>query len=1086
MLLKRIVRLVCLLLAFTVSATAQVTTSSITGTVKSSSGEVLDGATVTATHEPSGTQYTTISRKGGTFNMPGLRVGGPYTVKIEFVGFKPMVYEGIQLTLGDAYNINSTMGENIAEIAEVVVTASRRKISQDKTGASTNIGSRQITTLPTISRSLSDFTRLTPQANGNSFGGRDNRFNNIQVDGANLNNNFGLSSDPLPGGGNQPISLDAFEEVSVNIAPYDVRQAGFTGAGINAVTKSGTNTFRGTVYHYLRNESFNGKRVGDTKLGPQQAQDNKIYGGALGGPIIKNKLFFFVNGEYEQRTFPGIQWSPAGGSGIGNVSTISADTLARFSNHLRNTYGYETGPYDNFKNFQAENYKILAKIDWNINNVHKLTAKYNELSSTNDVALNAFSTPNGALTGLQARFGLNGMSYENSNYAFEDKVRSATLELNSTKRGRWSNQLLATYTKISAVRTTNSALFPFIDIRNANGPNTAANISAGLEPFSNNNQVVNDVYGITNNFTYYAGKHTITAGASYEYQNVGNMFMPGSQSYYAFNSLDDFINNRAPIIYSNTYSLVPGKDAVFASELKIGQLGLYLQDEINISPVFKLTAGIRFDRPIYGDEPIENPAITALQLYDKNGNLTNYKNNVWPKSTFYVSPRVGFRWDVEGDKSLIVRGGTGVFTGRIPFVWLTNIPSNSGMYQFGAIVRDAAQLENFKFNPDPAFHLDKLPQQAGQSVPGNIVVTDPNFKFPQIFRTNLAFDKSFGNGWVLTMEAIYTKDINAVRMRNANERPTNGTINGADDRPRFLTAADRRLNSNITGSAIVLENTNEGNSFAFTTQISKTFTKGLYGSLAYTYSFANDVTPNPGSTANSVWNGNAAIGTQNSVELYGSQYALPHRVVGNISYRAEYFKKNLATTISLFYEGAHQGTFTYAVSGDLNNDGNSNVDLLYIPRNPSEINFVNIVSGGQVTFTAQQQSDAFFNYIEQDDYLKKRKGTYAERSGALLPWYNRVDFKILQDLSKKIGNNKNTLQLSVDIFNFANMISKNAGIRNLVNQNLPIQFAGYNGAGQPTYRMQTLNGQLLNSTFRRNVSTASTWSMQIGIRYIFN
>ena len=1078
-----------LFVAFT--ASAQVTTSSINGVVKDASGKALEGATITATHTPSGTTYNTISKKLGVFNLPSVRIGGPYTIKVNYVGFGALTVENINLLLGEPYFVNATM--NVAEttLSGVVVSGKRSKLGTDKTGASTNVGQRQIATLPTISRSISDFTRLTPQANGTSFGGRDGRYNNIQVDGANLNNNFGLSSDPLPGGGNQPISLDAFEEISINIAPFDVRQAGFTGAGINAVTKSGTNTFKGTAYRYNRNQSFNGLNVGDTKLPALASSESQTIGFTIGGPIIKNKLFFFASGERETREFPGIPFKPKGGTGAGNESSTSVDSLKKFSDFLRSKYGYETGAYDNFQNFQAENYKILAKLDWNISKVHKLTLKYNEMLSENDQQLNATSVPNGGgftVTGragslsrlTQNRFGVASMSFQNSNYRFKDIVKSGTLELNSNVGGRFANQFLATYTKVQATRSTGSTLFPMIDIFNGAGDNY---MSAGLEPFSNNNDVINNTFSIVNNATWFRGNHTITAGASYENQRVGNMFMPASQSYYIFSSLNDFITNQAPAYYANTYSLVPGQKAVYSAELKIAQLGLYVQDEVAVNDNFKLTYGLRLDRPIYNSQPLENPKVSELTFPDANGVPTKYNTGAWPKSRFLASPRVGFRWDVEGDKDLIVRGGTGIFTGKIPFVWLTNVPTNSGMYQFGANVTNPAALQNYKFNPNPDAYLSTFPTTAGTSVPANIVMTDPNFKFPQIFRTNLAFDKRFGQGWVFSMEAIYTKDLNAVRMRNANEKPTNGILTGSDARGRFAAAGDRRIYPGIT-SAVVLENTNKGGGFSFTTAMSKSFANGFYGSFAYTYTTYNEVTSNPGSQASSAWNSNPNVGTQNALELYNSAYVIPHRIIGTLSYRKEYIK-HLATTFSLFYEGASQGLYTYTVNGDLNNDANS-VDLMYIPKDATDIIFVpSTASATSNVYTAQQQSDAFFQFVENVPHLRKNKGKYAQRNGAALPWYDRVDVKILQDLFTNIGKRRNTIQISLDILNFTNMINKDWGVIKATTIRNPLVFAGYNSAGAPTYRMTQINKTLVTQPFQTVQSTASTWGMQFGVRYIF-
>nr|MCU0335241.1 carboxypeptidase regulatory-like domain-containing protein [Chitinophagaceae bacterium] len=641
------VSLVCVAILLVGASLAQVTTSSITGIVRDPKGKPLEGATIKAEHQPTGTVYSSFSNKSGYFNLPGVRSGGPYRIEVSYTGFATAVFDNITLVLGDPFNITADLKEGKAELETVVVSGqARRKAAIDRSGAVTNINSRLLQTLPTISRSIGDFTRLTPQANGNNFAGRDGRFNNIQIDGANLNNNFGLSTDPLPGGVNQPISIDAIEEIAVNVSPFDVWQGNFTGAGINVITKSGTNRFKGSVYGLLRTEAMNGARVSDFKLPAQTEQTNQIIGGTLGGPIIKNKLFFFVSGEYEKQDRPGILFSPAGGSGIGNVSATPVDSLRKLSDFMRSRYNYETGVFDNFPNFKTENYKILARIDWNINKVHKLSARYQEMVGYNDVITNATSvptnpsfTPPGATasrTNLpNARFGLQSMSFYNSIYGFDNIVRSGTLELNSSKGGRWSNQLLGTFTGISTTRSTPSQPFPIIDIFNNNTNNY---MSVGYEPFSFNNDVQNDIFSVTNNFKLYRGKHTITIGGWYEQQYVGNMFMPGSQSSYVFRSLDDFINNRAPISYAYTYSLIPNKAAVYSAEMKIAQTALYVQDDVNFSDKFKMTFGLRGDLPIYLDEPLENPLLKSLSFPDQNGQPTNYSTGMWPKSRVLLSP----------------------------------------------------------------------------------------------------------------------------------------------------------------------------------------------------------------------------------------------------------------------------------------------------------------------------------------------------------------------------------------------------------------------------------------------------------------
>ncbi|MDF3078459.1 MAG: hypothetical protein K0S09_2348 [Sphingobacteriaceae bacterium] len=1087
-------------LAFTaLGLFAQVTTSSLTGTVRDAK-ETLIGATVKATHQPSGTVYSTSTNADGRFSIPNMRIGGPYKVEISYVGYQAQAYDDITLKLGEPYLLNVTLSASGRQLQDVTVSATV-SVNAGKTGASTNINNRMLATLPSINRSISDFTRLTPQANGNNFGGRDARYNNIQVDGANLNNNFGLSSDPLPGGGSQPISLDAYDQISINIAPYDVRQAGFTGANISAVTKSGTNSFHGTAYTFYTDQSFLGTKVGSNDIS-STLQDSKtqIYGASLGGPIIKNKLFFFVNGEYEKNTRPGIAFSPTGGSGAGTVSSTTVADLKTVSDYLRTKYGYETGAYDNFPNFATANHKVLAKLDWNVSDKHKLTLKYSDFVGNDDQTLNSTSIPNGGgfkVTGQSNtlsrspnnRFGPLSASYENSNYRFENTTRTGTLELNSTFSNKVSNQLLFAITKNQATRVFDSSVFPTIDIYNGTGGNY---ITAGMDPYTLNNDVINDVYSVTDNFSYNTGKHTLTAGATYEYQRVGNMFMAPANSYYVFNSLNDFLTDKSPVYYSYTYSLVPGKSAIYSAELKIGQAGAYIQDEYSIDDNLKLTFGLRGDMPIYTEDPLNNPATSALKFYDQdNITLRSYTTDRWAKSRVLLSPRAGFRWNSDS-KKLILRGGMGVFTGKIPFVFLTNIPTNTGMYQFGGAINNnttAGQtaLNGIKFNPNPAAYANLFPTSAGTSSPSNVVFMDEDFRFPKVFRTNLGIDRSLGSGFTFTFDGIFTKDVNAVRMRNANLVNPNGVIvEGNIARPRII--GSNRLNGGTT-SAIVLENTNRGFSTSLTGQVTKAFSKGFSGFVAYTYSKAKEITANPGATASSVWNSNPNVGTSNFEELGNSQYAIPHRVVAALSYRLEY-AKHLASTFSVFFEGANQTNYSFVVNGDLNGDGNSSADLMYIPANMNEMNFeaYTVGSGSTAkTFTVAQQKEAFEQFINNSPYLSKHRGQFAERSSALTPWFNRIDVRFLQDVFVATGKDqkRNTLQFSADITNFSNLLNKDWGTTQRYILNNPLTFRSINAANQPVYRLQNLSNELVTTPFQDVISPSSTYKIQLGLRYTF-
>jgi len=1091
---------------------AQVTTSSITGVIKNASGETLEGATVTATHQPSGTNYSTIAKKGGTFTLPNLRVGGPYKVNINFVGLQPATFDSINLQLGEPYTVNASLSNSSAVLANVTVNS--RRSGTIRTGTSTVINSRQLSTLPSISRNISDFTRLTPQANGNNFAGRDARFNNLQVDGANLNNNFGLSSDPTPGGGASPVSMDAYDQISVNIAPYDVRQSGFTGAGINATTKSGTNTFHGSAYGFYRDQSFNGKHVGDQDL-TLTPQKTKIFGGTLGGPIIKNKLFFFVNAEFENTSAPppGTIYRPAGSTTSGQPSAAPVDSLKKFADYLRSKYNYDPGVYENVPNFVTKNHKLLAKINWNINDKHKLILKYSDFKGSDQSTLNGSSVPNSSVGGFvirgqdptkpisrlpNNRNSDQSIGFSNSNYGTDHIVRTGTLELNSNFSSKISNQLLVAYSKIRDTRNSPGGIFPTIEIFNADGtvPGVTQGrnyMTAGTDPFTRNNDVINNVLDVTNNFTYFAGKHTITLGGTYEYQRVANMFMGGSESYYVYNTLNDFITDQAPAYFAYTYSLVPNQPKIYSADLKLGQLGFYAQDEYTINSKFNLTYGLRADVPIYLQQPIENTAITALAFPDKNGNLKNYSTGQWPKSKIMLSPRVGFRWRPNNDASLIVRGGTGIFTGKIPFVFLTNMPSNSGVYQNGTNINNAADLAGITFNPNPDAYVGKFPSAITAIAPGSFVLIDRNFKFPQVFRSNIGVDKQLGNGFTATVDVLYTKDINAVKMRNANLKEPTATLSGQDNRPYFpsiTTAADKYLYPDLAGvgkggTVIVLENTKKGYSFVTTVQLAKSFSNGLYGSLAYSYTKSKEVSPNPGSQATSAWQSIINRGTPNEEELYNSQYAIPHRVVGNLSYRVEY-GSHFASTVSLFYEGANQTTFSYIIGGDINGDGNNASDLMYIYGKGSDVNFLDVKNADNtIKYSVAQQQQAYDELVNNTSYLKKHKGEYAERSAALTPWYNRVDMRFLQDFFLKTSSTRHTLQFSVDVINLPNLISKNWGIRDLYTINNPLSLKGIDASGNPTYTLAEFNKKLVTTPFQNNVSNTSTWGMQLGLRYIF-
>jgi len=1069
---------------------SQVTTAGINGRIVGANKESLPGATIVAVHVASGSQYGTTADLDGYFRIIDMRVGGPYTVTVSYVGFKTYTRENIYLNLGQTYGIDVTLSEESAEIAGVEVVGVRNDLFDgNRTGAVTNVTNQQISALPTISRSINDYTRLSPFTGvGNSFAGRDGRYNNITIDGANFNNNFGLSSKNLPGGDAQPISLDAIEEISVNIAPFDIRQSNFTGANINAVTRGGDNTFKGSAYTFFRNKSLTGKYVGDDTLTLSKNTTN-VYGARVGRPIIKDKLFFFVNAETEKSIYPGILWNPSdpeNGVEADPDNYISRTTVADMGTmrqHLIDTYGYDPGNYENFGDFESKNNKFLAKIDWNIHKNHKLTVRYNYVKSTNDQEVNATSAP--LPRSSYGRIGAYSMAFEKANYNFLNTVSSLTAELNSVLGNNVSNKFLVTYTKIRDTRDSDSEEFPFVDIYEDGNPY----MSFGYELFTYENDVKNNIFSITDNVSYFLGKHTLTAGFSFEHMYFGNSYKRYGTSYYRYASMDDFMNGAAPTAFGLTYPYENAGDGY--AELNFGWGSLYAQDEYQATDNLKLTGGLRFEMPFYFDDLLPNASISELTFKDKDGADMKLDVSQWPDSKIMLSPRIGFNWDAMGDKTLQVRGGTGLFTGRLPFVWFTNQPTNSGTLQNTIEITDSATLSTLIFNKDPLYHLSKFPTAPGSTPPGNIAVVSPDFKMPQVWRTNLAADYKLPvSDLVFTFEFMYTKDMNPIIQYNANQVTPTDKFAGPDDRYKFPSGtANRRINPGIA-TAMVLDNGDEGYGYSLTFQLSKPFTKGFFGMLAYTYTLSKDLSANPGSAANSAWQSNPSINHQNDPELSYSQFAVPHRIIGAVSYYLEY-AQHFGTTFSLYYSGSNQGRLTYIYSNDMNGDGNT-ADIMYIPKDASEIQFVDIKnSAGEVLFSADQQNTAFWAYVDQDDYLKEHKGEYAERYGTLMPWYHRLDLRILQDVFTTVGKNdrKHSLQISLDMLNFANLLNRDWGIlKRQVMGTYDITLLKYEGVddnGTPKYSMNRSGSKLPTETYTNVLSTSSTWGAQIGLRYTF-
>ncbi len=1079
-----------LVLGLAGKASAQgVTTGSINGTVVDEQGQVVPGASIVAVHVPSGSKYETVTRGDGGFSIPGMRVGGPYTVTASLSGFTDGVQKEIYVVLGGTRDLSLTLRTGgVAE--EITVTAAVDPIfSSGRTGAATSVDREVLDSLPTVSDRINDFARLTPQYTGGPFGGsfvgQDNRLNNVTIDGSYFNNSFGLAGAPGDRTGVAPIAMAAIEAVQVNIAPYDVRQGNFVGAGVNSVTRSGGNEFRGSAYYWFRDESLVGTEAGESTINPGTFDFKKI-GGWISGPIVKDKLFFFGSVEDETLTSPGTTFrANAGGEAIGgNTTRVLASDLDALSSFLSSRFQYETGPYQDYDH-ETPARRYLAKIDWNVSNTNKVVLRYNHLDSNTDVLLS-----NSTSLGFgNRRTSLNGLNFQNSNYLILENIRSFIGEWNSIIGSNNSNTLIAGYTKQDESRDSRGTIFPMVDVLSGGSVYT----TFGFEPFTPNNELRYNTFQAQNNFTMHRGKHAITFGASVQRYESENVFFPGSQSVYVYNSLADFYtdangylanpNRTASPVTLRTFQVrwmnIPGLDKP-VQPLEAWNSGIYAQDEWEASRSLKVTYGLRVDFAQFGDTAFTNTAADGLTFRDETGNGVQYQTGKLPDATPLWSPRVGVNWDVTGDRSLQVRGGTGVFTGPPPYVWISNQIGNTGVLTgFESLSNTTAR----PFHPDPNRY--KPTNVTGAPATSyELALTDPDFKFPQVWRTNLAVDKKLPWNMVGTAELIHSRDVNGVYYINANLPAAQSAFQGVDNRPRWTS---NRIHSNIS-NAVVLKNQNEGHSTHVSGTLEKRFDAGFVRA-SYGWGTAKN-TVDPGSIAFGSWNGNQHVNGPNTPGVAYSSARPGHRVFVAGSYKLDWLKFG-STTVSLFWEGSNNGTQTYIFSGDLNGDGGSGNDLLYVHRDQSEMNFVAYSSGGR-TFSAAEQAAAWDAYIAQDPYLSKRRGQYAERNGVLLPMVWRADLSVTQDLFTDIGGKKHSLQFRADILNFSNLINKNWGLSQFLTSSSPLVVPNSSAGGpidangRPRYTLRNIGGQLMNTSFQKSASINDVYRVQFSLRYNFN
>lgn len=1115
---KRLLFLFMLLVGFTTAMMAQITTSGMSGKV-TADGEDVIGATIEVVHVPSGTKYQAVTNAKGMYAINGMRPGGPYRVNVSYIGYQSKSFDNVSLQLGQTYNLNVGLVEDAQQLGEVVVSAKATKFTTEKTGASTNIDNQMLQNMPSVSHSITDYTRLSPYGgNGMSFAGADGRTANFTVDGADFNNNFGLSSN-LPGGGS-PISIDAIEEMQVVISPFDVRQTNFVGGGLNAITKSGTNTFRGTAYVYHQNEQMRGDAVdGEQISGAREKDRTTTWGMTLGGPIIKNKLFFFVNGEMKKIPTVANRWrgSEDGVADADNyLSRTSLADLEKVSNYARDKYGYNTGSWTSFP-ADKNNYKLLARLDWNITNQHHLSLRYNYTKNRNWLAPNASSMDGGSRSAY-ARTSEMAMSYANSMYSMDNNVNSFSFDLNSRFTNDLSNQLLVTYSKLDDVRGTNSSEFPFVDILDGNGTNY---ISFGEELFSYNNAVHNSVWNAKDDVTWYLGSHKLLGGISFEHQMADNSYMRNGLGYYRYKTLDDFLNGGTPEIVALTYGYNGEQNPT--ARVQYSKVGIYLQDEWQASRNLKLTYGLRLDNLFFDNGDL----MSNQAIYDLDYNGRHIDTGKWPSSKVIFSPRVGFTWDVFGDQSFKLRGGTGLFSGRLPLVFFTNMPTNSGMVQYQAVLNASntiGKVENNKFVPDKGYenyvgkytvdakgkaHIDMtqfnggLVSENGQvsrqallnklaslgypttispekgTVPSAISSVNPDYHMPEVWKTSLAVDYVVPVGFPLTItaEGIINKTVYGTVLNDWAVPDVKGfaRFNGADSRHIYPSGY-------LTGThAYVLENTHKGYGWSFNLSATAKPWEWMDLYASYTHTASKELTGMPGSNAASVLNYMATVDGPTAVKLHNSQYVEPDRIVASMN-----LHDKSGNHYSFIYEAWRgNSNYSFMTQNDMNGDG-FNYDAIYIPRD-NEVG----VGSGDFRFKTQDDLDRFMAFLHNNSYLKKNQGKYAEAYSYYSPWVHRVDFSYKHDFKLNVGQTKHTLQLSFDMKNVLNFFNSKWGVAKYLNPAIGsdgarvLKYEGVDAQGYATFSTpKAVDGNTQSWTY--NHAIGQCWYASIGLKYYFN
>lgn len=1075
---NKIFVMIAALMMFAIGSFAQMTTSGMNGRVTGNDGS-LPGATVIVTHTPTGTQYATITDDNGFYRIQNMNVGGPYTAKITFVGYQEHTANDIYLKLGQMQKLNVQLSETAAQLDAVeIVAQSRGIIDGNRTGAEQVVNAQEISKLPTINRDIFDFARMTPQANKTDAGalsiaGMNNRYNSIMVDGTVNNDAFGLAANGQNGGqtGGTPFSMDVIDQLQIVLAPFDVRYNGFAGGGINAVTKSGTNEVKGTAYYLFRNEGLAGLTPTDSEDPDFEREalpefTANTYGVSVGGPLIKNKLFFFLNAEFQRDQTPN-PFNFEDYTGDSDRATITA-----LEDYVMSEFDYDMGGFENNIDELTSN-KVFGRLDWNINKTHKMMVRH---SYTENISFNPSSSSKYSL------------SYYNNGQYFPSVANTTALELKSNWDNK-SNNLAISYSSVHDDRDQLGNPFPAVRIYDGN-----ATIYFGSEPYSTANELKQNIFNVTDNYSMYLGAHTITVGASFEYQYVYNLFMRKAFGEYRYGSVEDFMTGAPALQYERGYSLVDGivgDGSAAAAEFNTMQVGIYGQDEWQVSDDFKLTYGLRIDVPMFPDNSLTDAqadaltettfaAIEAAWSGDDRVDLDNVVFGKMPGAQIMFNPRVGFNWDVTGDESTQLRGGSGIFTSRLPLVWPGGAYTNNG-YTIGGVYYKSAWGTDIDFIGDP--YAQYTNEDFGQEDPtpsGQIDVFDADFKFPQVWRTNLAVDQKLPWNMIGTLEFLYTKTLNNVNYYNLNVSPDSDfELTGADNRPHYSDAKlDDRLSRVIYGT-----NTNEGYAYNFTAQLQKPFDNGLTANVAYTYGKSMVLNDGTSSQNSSQWRYMESVNGLNNLDLSYSDFDLGHRVLAFVSYRLDY-ANHMASTFSLVYNGQSGSRYGYVYNdyGDLNGEGENSGNLIFIPETADQIVFADAE-------TAAQQWAELDGFISSDPYLDANRGDYCERNAVRTPFTNILDFRFVQDFYINAGGKKHDLQLTFDIFNFTNLLNKDWGRKYYVSYGT-YQLLKYKGMAEdgttPTF--EYTGPETRDDIFNIDDSglSSSRWQGQIGVRYIFN